>query len=366
MQYMIKNAKSDKTKQLMTELKDLNQVNSFLANQLKAKAAQLDHLRKLNARLAVPFTNPLKPLPEPAPHSKQIAKLLKAVHDPLTFANDVVPEPADETLVEEEEERKVEIKPVEVKEEAVLEIATHPAHPAHLAHPAHPTHPAHSAHTTQLAQLAHPAHTAQLAQLEVVEEVRPSIEEIKPPLPAEEAPQIIIAGDPPVAWTCNKDGTVVGYKPSEVPSLNSEQYKGDISRLIHQNKAQYKDMSQFNKVVEQQYKEKLLAQQGAYFEAQRRQYEGLLQHQLQTKMQGSQDYLTQAYLDNWGSVAGYYYAQGGASTSQQQAQQEMIQRQMPPLTAHFPPQAAPQSALNTMSSFSGLQTSRPPSTGRRP
>ena len=36
-------------------------------------------------------------------------RLLKAVHDPLTFANDVVPEPADETLVEEEE-RKVEIK----------------------------------------------------------------------------------------------------------------------------------------------------------------------------------------------------------------------------------------------------------------
>ena len=28
MQYMIKNAKSDKTKQLMTELKDLNQVRS--------------------------------------------------------------------------------------------------------------------------------------------------------------------------------------------------------------------------------------------------------------------------------------------------------------------------------------------------
>jgi len=328
MQYMIKNAKSDKTKNLMTELKDLNQVNSYLANQLKAKAAQLDHLRKLNARLAVPFTNPLKPLPDPAPHSKHVAKLLKAVHDPLSFANDIVPE-CDETLVEERVEEKKEIlKPVEVKEEV---LAPPPV-------------------------------------LEVVQEVRsvPSVEEIKPPVPPEEAPQIIIAGDPPVAWTCNKDGTVVGYKPSEVPTLHNEQYKGDISRLIHQNKAQYQ--GQFNKVVEQQYKEKLLAQQGAYFEAQRRQYEGLLQHQLQTKMQGSQqDYLTQAYLDQWGShaAAGYYYAQhpGAASTSQQQ---EMIQRQMPPLTAHFPPQAASQATMNTMSTFSGMQTSRPPSTGRRP
>lgn len=40
---------------------------------------------------------------------------------------------------------------------------------------------------------------------------------------------------------------------------------------------------------------RIIYQQRDIFQAQRRQYEGLLQHQIQSKMQAS-DYLTQAYL----------------------------------------------------------------------
>ncbi|KAL5262006.1 hypothetical protein ACHWQZ_G007645 [Mnemiopsis leidyi] len=281
MQYIVNKCMSEKSRETLKQLQELNQVNSYLANRIKAKSAKLEHLKNLKARLSVPYSKPLKSLPEAIPLSKATSQLLATIHKPPEFRADVI---VAETFADKET--------TEIKEKTE--------------NPPPKETPATSEEPDIVVKLPVPATMSALVSKPRERTTSDKPEETQAPKtttesepPTTDAPQIIIAGDPPMAYTY-KDGALVGYP---------EAFHSSYNKALE---------DQYHKVVEQHYKEKISA---AYFEAQRRQYEGLLQHQIQSKMQAS-DYLTQAYLSD-PFAASYYYAQQAG-------------RQMPSLTPHFP------------------------------
>ncbi|XP_063686041.1 uncharacterized protein LOC134819819 isoform X1 [Bolinopsis microptera] len=284
MQYILDKCQSEKSRETLKQLQELNQVNSYLANRIKAKSSKLEQLKNLNARLSVPYSKPLRALPEAIPLSKAATELLSTIHKPPEFRTDIIIAETftDKEIIEKQSKKDPQVsspeeppRPTTIEEPEVVVKLPVPASMSALV--PKPTEPNSS---------EKPEEAAASKDTET---------------PTTDTPQIIIAGDPPMAYTY-KDGALVGYPEALQSSLTYNKALED----------------QYNKVVEQHYKEKISA---AYFEAQRRQYEGLLQHQMQSKMQAS-DYLTQAYLSD-PFTASYYYAQ-------------QTGRQMPSLTPHFP------------------------------
>lgn len=218
-QHILNSCKSERSRELLKQIQEINHINSYLTNRVKAKSARLEQLKSLNRRLAVPYTKPMSRLPDPVPISRAVTKLLSTVHQP--------PEPRDDTILTE---TWLDMETAD-KETAVAAAAA----AVTLLPPERPETPE---------KLPVPA---TMTALIVPPSDKSGEGDAPSDTPSTEIPQIIIAGDPPMAYTY-KDGAVVGYDPDQLQSS------------LHYNKALEE---QYSKVVEQHYKEKISA---AYFE----------------------------------------------------------------------------------------------------
>jgi hypothetical protein len=227
MQYIVNKCQSEKSRETLKQLQELNQVNSYLASRIKAKSAKLEQLKNLKARLSVPYTNPLKTLPEPIPLSKATIELLSTIHKPPEFRADVIvaetfsdKDTSDERVTKDQPPPKK--PPAKVEEPEVVVKLPVPATMSALV-----SKPGESSSCEKPGESAAPKETGT-------------------DTPTSDTPQIIIAGDPPMAYTY-KDGALVGYPEALQSSLTYNKALED----------------QYTKVVEQHYKEKISA---AYFE----------------------------------------------------------------------------------------------------
>ena len=228
MQYILNKCQSEKSRETLKQLQELNQVNSYLANRIKAKSAKLEQLKNLKARLSVPYTKPLKTLPEPIPMSRAAAELLSTIHKPPEFRADVI---VAETFTDKETAEKHVKKELQPPKERPT-TSEEPEVVVKLPVPA-----------TMSALVSKPREPS---SSDKPEETAAPKETGGSETPTTDAPQIIIAGDPPMAYTY-KDGALVGYPEALQSSLTYNKALED----------------QYNKVVEQHYKEKISA---AYFE----------------------------------------------------------------------------------------------------
>ena len=226
MQYILNKCQSEKSRETLKQLQELNQVNSYLANRIKAKSAKLEHLKNLKARLSVPYSKPLKSLPEAIPLSKATTELLATIHKPPEFRSDVI---VAETFADKEttENKEKKENPPPKESPAALE---EPEIVVKLPVPA-----------TMSALVSKPREQTSSDKPEETPAPKTTTES-EPP--TTDAPQIIIAGDPPMAYTY-KDGALVGYP---------EAFHSSYNKALE---------DQYHKVVEQHYKEKISA---AYFE----------------------------------------------------------------------------------------------------
>ena len=213
MQHILNSCKSERSRELLNQIQEINHVNSYLSNRIKTKSAKLEQLKSLNRRLSIPYTKPISTLPDPVPLSRAVTKLLSTVHRPPEPRNDAI---LAETWLDKESSETVAAK-------SPLQPTCSP-----------------DLFPEPMSALVIPTKIS-----EAKEEGEASGD--VPETPSTEIPQIIIAGDPPMAYTY-KDGAVVGYDPEQ------------LQTSLHYNKVLEE---QYSKVVEQHYKEKISA---AYFE----------------------------------------------------------------------------------------------------
>eukprot|EP00116_Pleurobrachia_bachei_P009010 sb/3469272/ len=185
MQHIVSSCKRDGSRELLKQLNDLNQINNSLASRLKAKSARLEQLRALRARLAVPYSTHLRELPPAAPVSEAVAKLLSTLHKPPEKDTivaetwiDPVPAPTTTTVLDEEK------LPAPVDPSPAADSRTEGTKHSDTKPTKQPTTPAPTTPVDQSSKAA--------AVVDIKDDEK-------------EEPQIIIAGDPPVAYAY-KDG----------------------------------------------------------------------------------------------------------------------------------------------------------------